>query len=126
MARFLSCECGNLVAELNEGKGKITCCDKPMEEALIHKSDESGHEKHTPLVHEEDGKVYVKVGESVHPMDENHYIDWVYLLTDKGSQRKHLHPGNKPEVIFLIDEDEVVLEVVAHCSQHGLWSADLD
>jgi desulfoferrodoxin len=64
-----------------------------------------------PLVHEEEGKVYVKVGETLHPMDPDHYIDWIYLLTDKGAQRKILHPGQQPEVIFLISEDEVVLDV---------------
>jgi desulfoferrodoxin (superoxide reductase-like protein) len=26
--------------------------------------------KHVPLVHEEDGKVYVQVGSVLHPMDE--------------------------------------------------------
>lgn len=126
MAKFLKCDCGTIVGVVEEGSCLPECCGKPMEELLAHHSAEEGNEKHVPLVHEEAGKVYVKIGSVLHPMEANHYIDWVYLLTDKGAQRKSLHPGQPPEVIFLIAEDEVVLDVEAHCTKHGLWAADLD
>jgi superoxide reductase len=96
-----------------------------MAELVPHEVGEEGKEKHVPLVHEEEGKVFVQVGSILHPMDADHYIDWVYLLTDKGAQRKILHPGVKPEVVFYIAPDEVVLEVLAHCTKHGLWKADI-
>ncbi|MFA6620274.1 MAG: desulfoferrodoxin family protein [Bacilli bacterium] len=126
MAKFLGCDCGTIVGVIQEGSCTPECCGKEMEELPIHQGEEEGKEKHVPLVHEEDGKVYVQVGSVLHPMEATHYIDWIYLLTDKGAQRKILHPGQKPEVVFLIGEDEVVLEVIAHCSKHGLWEANLD
>jgi superoxide reductase len=126
MAQFFECKkCGTIVGLVHEGKCLPSCCDEPMEEMLAHEADEEGQEKHVPLVHEEDGKVYVKVGSTLHPMDQDHYIDWIYLLTDKGAQRKVLHPGVSPEVIFYISDDEVVLDVEAHCTKHGLWKASL-
>jgi superoxide reductase len=125
MAKFLQCECGTIVGVLQEGACEPECCGKPMEELVSHKIGEEGNEKHVPLVHEEEGKVYVQVGSVLHPMDANHYIDWIYLLTDQGAQRKILHPGQKPEVVFLIGDDEVVLSVAAHCTKHGLWEADI-
>jgi|SRR5574344_1681996 superoxide reductase len=126
MAKFLQCECGTIVGIIQEGSCTPECCGQEMQELVSHTSADEGNEKHVPLVHEEDGKVYVQVGSTLHPMDENHYIDWIYLLTDKGAQRKTLHPGQKPEVVFLIGEDEVVLDVEAHCTKHGLWQANLD
>jgi superoxide reductase len=126
MAKFLKCDCGTIVGVIAEGECLPSCCGKPMEELVSHTSIEEGKEKHVPLVHEEEGKVYVKIGSTLHPMEADHYIDWVYLLTDQGAQRKILHPGQAPEVIFLIGEDEVVLDVEAHCTKHGLWKADLD
>jgi superoxide reductase len=127
MAKFLTCpKCGLYVGVIHEGSCLPQCCGEEMQEVVAHTSGNEGTEKHVPLVHEEDGKVYVQVGSTLHPMDPDHYIDWVYLLTDQGAQRKTLHPGQKPEVVFLIAEDEVVLAVEAHCTKHGLWEATLE
>lgn len=127
MAKFYICrECGNLVGLVNEGGGQLICCGKPMEELIPNTQEGVAQEKHIPLVHEDEGKVYVQVGEVLHPMTEDHYIQWVYLLTDQGGQRKILKPGMEPKVVFSIAENEVVLEVLAYCNKHGLWAAKLD
>jgi desulfoferrodoxin ferrous iron-binding domain len=127
MAKFYECKkCGTYVAVVKEGSCSPDCCGEPMQAVEPFTSAMEGKEKHVPLVHEEEGKVYVQVGSALHPMDPDHYIDWVYLLTDQGAQRKILHPGQKPEVVFLIGGEEVVLAVEAHCTKHGLWAADLD
>lgn len=125
MAKFYGCDCGAIVNVVHEGEGEPLCGGKTMSPLPVHGGEEEGAARHVPLVHEDNGKVYVKVGSELHPMDKDHFIDWVYLLTDKGEQRKILHPGQKPEIIFLIADDEVVLEVEAHCTKHGLWSAEL-
>lgn len=125
MAKFLGCDCGTVVYLVDEGKETPKCCGETMKELIPHTREEEGNEKHVPLVHEESGKVYVKIGSTLHPMEEDHYIDWVFLLTDKGTQRKTLRPGMKPELVFYIAPDEVVLAVEAHCTKHGLWKADI-
>ncbi|OPZ34720.1 MAG: Desulfoferrodoxin [Tenericutes bacterium ADurb.BinA155] len=127
MAKFYRCkECGNIVGLVNEGGGTLTCCGSAMEELIPNTQEGVATEKHIPLVHEENGKVYVQVGAVLHPMVEDHYIEWVYLLTDQGAQRKILKPGMEPKVVFQIAENEVVLEVLAYCNKHGLWAAKLD
>jgi superoxide reductase len=126
MAKFYECKkCGNFIGMVKDVGVVPVCCGAEMSEAGPFSSGQEGAEKHVPLVHEENGKVYVQIGSTLHPMDSDHYIDWVYLLTDQGTQRKVLHPGMKPEVVFLIGEEEVVLSVEAHCTKHGLWSANV-
>ena len=83
-------------------------------------------EKHVPVVAEKDGKVFVQVGEVIHPMLENHFIEWIYLLTDKGGTFHFLKPGDEPKTVFALLEDEVPLEVYEYCNLHGLWKADLE
>lgn len=127
MAKFYRCKvCGNIVGLIKEGGGTLTCCGEPMEEIISNTQEGVATEKHIPLVHEENGKVYVQVGSLLHPMVEDHYIEWIYLLTDQGAQRKILKPGMEPKVVFQIAENEVVLEVLAYCNKHGLWAAKLD
>ncbi len=126
MAKFFTCpECGKIVGLVQEGAPETICCGKPMVE-LGPKASGEGEIKHVPVVKEEGTTVTVTVGEVAHPMDEKHYIDWVYMLTDQGAQRKVLHPGNAPVAVFHLSEKEVVLAVYAHCTLHGLWQAKLD
>lgn len=125
MAKFLVCkECGKIVGLVQEGCPETLCCGAPMD-VLGPKANGEGEAKHVPVVTEEEGLVTVKVGEVAHPMEEKHYIDWIYLLTDQGAQRKVLKPGQLPEATFRIADNEVVLAVYAHCNIHGLWQADL-
>ncbi len=80
-------------------------------------------EKHVPIWSVENGIVHVKVGSVEHPMLPEHYIEWVSLRTKQGSQHKELHPGEKPEVFFALNEGDEVEEVFAYCNLHSLWKA---
>jgi superoxide reductase len=63
MAKFYRCKvCGNIVGLIKEGGGTLTCCGEPMEEIIPNTQEGVATEKHIPLVHEENGKVYVQVG----------------------------------------------------------------
>lgn len=116
---------GTIIAVLKGGEKGLRVGEEELVDLIPHDPSLEGKEKHVPVVHEEDGKVYVQVGSTPHPMLPEHYIEWVYLLTDKGSQRKQLHPGQEPKALFHIGEDEVVLAVMAYCNKHGLWKADI-
>ncbi len=125
MAKFYVCDhCHKIVGMVQEGAPETICCGEPMHE-LGPKASGEGEAKHVPVVKEEEGLVTVSVGEVPHPMMAEHLIDWVYLLTDKGAQRKTLKPGDIPVVQFHIAPNEVVLEVYAHCNLHGLWKANI-
>ena len=124
MKKFYICEtCGNLV-EIVEASGvPVVCCGKPMKE-LVPGTVEASHEKHIPAVDVDGGILAVKVGSVEHPMAEEHWIEWVELVSDKGIQRKYLNPGEAPKVRFLLN-GEKPLAVYAYCNLHGLWKVEL-
>jgi len=119
--KFLICKtCGNMVAVVKEGKVPVMCCGEKMEE-IIPGSVEASTEKHIPIYTVEGNKVNVKVGEIEHPMQEEHYIEWISIQTKFGNQRKVLNPTDKPEACFLICDGDEIEAVYAYCNLHGLW-----
>ena len=69
--------------------------------------------------------VKVSVGAVEHPMTEEHLIQWVYLQTTSGGQRKVLTPGAAPTVSFSVTDDDKPVAVYAYCNLHGLWMAEI-
>ena len=80
-------------------------------------------EKHVPVYSVEGNNVVVNVGSVIHPMSEEHYIEWISLVTNNGVQRKYLNPNDEPKACFAICDNEEVKEVYAYCNLHGLWKA---
>lgn len=118
--RFYLCKhCGNLVGLLHDSGVPLHCCGEPMQ-ALHAKENDAGTEKHTPVVEVKDGLVTVRVGSVEHPMQAEHSIQWIYLQTAKGGQRKAFLPEQKPEARFTLVDDEPVA-AYAYCNLHGLW-----
>ena len=125
MATFFKSNNGTLLGLL-EGDGKnLTSNGEELKELVPHDSSFEGVEKHVPVVERKGNEVFVQVGSTLHPMLPEHFIEWVYLLTDKGSQRRTLKPGEEPKVTFYVGKDEKVVEVLAYCNKHGLWKANL-
>ena len=48
----------------------------------------------------EGSHVHVVVGETKHPMLEEHFIEWITLNTNQGIYRKQLNPGQERYRIF--------------------------
>ena len=123
-SKFYICShCGNIVEMVKDVGVKPVCCGQPMNE-LVPNTVEASGEKHKPDVSLGEGVVNVSVGSIDHPMEEVHWIEWVQLNTDKGSQRKYLKPGEPPKVSFLLG-DAKPLSVYAYCNLHGLWLTEL-
>ena len=121
--KFYRCEhCGNIIAKVKDVGAPVFCCGEEMKE-LVPNTQDAAVEKHLPTYSMYDGKVYVRVGETPHPMMPEHYIEWVSLQTKFGNQRKELHPGEKPEVCFALCEGDEVEAVYAYCNLHSLWKA---
>lgn len=119
--KFFICEhCGNIIAVVKDAGVPIMCCGQKMKE-IVPGTTDAAVEKHLPEYEVKNGKVYVKVGQVEHPMEEEHYIEWISIQTNKGNQRKVLRPEQKPEAVFAILEDETVEAVYAYCNLHGLW-----
>jgi superoxide reductase len=63
---------------------------------LIPGTVDASLEKHVPVISVNGNTVTVNVGAAAHPMTEEHFIQWVYLQTVHGGQRKCLKPGDAP------------------------------
>ena len=122
--KFYICpHCGNIIEMIHDAGVNPVCCGQKMDE-LVPGAVEACHEKHIPTVDVDGGILAVKVGSVEHPMAEEHWIEWVELVSDKGIQRKYLNPGEAPKVKFLLN-GEKPLAVYAYCNLHGLWKAEL-
>ncbi|AUG58969.1 MAG TPA: desulfoferrodoxin [Ruminiclostridium sp.] len=120
---FFRCEvCGNLVELINNGGGELVCCGKPMVK-LDPNTFDASTEKHVPAAERKDGKIYVTVGSVEHPMTEEHYIEWIAVVSDDGIERIELSPGNEPKAVF---RDRNNVDVYAYCNLHGLWKSSLE
>ena len=123
-AQFYICRhCGNIIEKVEDKKVPVVCCGEKMEK-LVPNTVEASGEKHLPVVHVDGNRVTVNVGAVDHPMTEEHLIQWVQLVTDKGSQRKFLNPQEAPVVTFEL-AGEKPLSVYAWCNLHGLWMTEV-
>ncbi len=122
--KFYTCRhCGNLIGMLHNAGVPMMCCGQKME-AIVPNTTEAATEKHLPVVHIEDGAIHVNIGEVNHPMTKEHFIEWLYVETENGGQRRILHPGDAPEATFCIGEDKPIA-VYAYCNLHGLWMTEI-
>ena len=116
--------CGNIVEMVVDKGVPVMCCGKPMEVLVPNTSDGAG-EKHVPVVEVKENKVVVKVGEVEHPMVEAHYIQFIYVETNKGIMKKYLNPEEVPVAEFVLGEDEKVIAVYEYCNLHGLFVKEI-
>ncbi len=110
--------CANIVEVVHGGVGELVCCGKPME-LLDEKTADAATEKHVPVIEKIDSGYKVKVGSVPHPMQEEHYIEWIELLADGKAYRQFLSAGDAPEAIFNVEADSVGAR--EYCNVHGLW-----
>lgn len=111
--------CSNVVEVVHQGATALVCCNKPMEK-LDAKEEETGREKHLPVIEDLGNGILVKVGSVEHPMEEKHSIRFIEVLTKDQVLRAELVPGQKPSAEFAIKQEDVV-EVREYCNLHGLW-----
>ena len=119
--KFYICEhCRNIATKIKDVGVPVVCCGEKMKE-LVPGTVDAAVEKHIPVHSVEGNLVKVFVGSTEHPMQPEHYIEWVSWQTKQGNQWKALKPGEKPEVCFAICEGDEVEAVYAYCNLHSLW-----
>jgi len=120
--------CGNIVEVLHEGTGELVCCGQPMD-LQEEKMEDQEREKHVPVIEElpaeicrgKDG-VVVKIGQVEHPMEDEHYIEWIEIITADGKTgKKFLNPGSRPQAEFYTRKE--VIGARTYCNAHGLWKS---
>lgn len=122
--RFFICKhCGNLIGMVTDKGVPIHCCGEKMTE-LVPNTVEASVEKHLPVVTPIDNGIHISIGSVPHPMTEEHHIQFVYVETERGGQRKCIPLETAPEVDVLVTDDTIVA-VYAYCNLHGLWKTEL-
>jgi len=110
-----------MVALLKSGGGTLSCCGQPMTKLVANTSD-GAKEKHVPDITKENGKVKVQIGSTIHPMTEEHHIEWIGLYTGDKFEVVYLKPGMEPKAEFQEVSSGTVYE---YCNLHGLWKAEV-
>ncbi len=114
------CEiCGNIVELLHIGAGKLVCCNQEMKKMTEQTADFS-IEKHVPVIKKTDKGIKVVVGSTLHPMKEEHFIEWIEIIDGNNIFRRNLKPGDEPVAEFDIKFNES-LQAREYCNLHGLW-----
>jgi len=107
--------CGNIVEVVHASRGILVCCGKNM---IMQKENtvDASKEKHIPVI--------VNVGSVPHPMDKDHYIEWVEIIINGKTYRQFLNPGDSPVARFQIQSqpgEKIIAR--AYCNLHGLWKS---
>ncbi|WP_292812018.1 desulfoferrodoxin family protein [Methanobrevibacter sp.] len=121
MAKILKCEeCGSIIQVLAIGD-ENACNDHML--AIPVQTEGEKSPKHKPVVEIDGDKVTVKVGEAAHPMDDDHYIQ--FLIVEAGDEQyaKCFKPGDVAEATFTVNDASDV-KACAFCNLHGLWASE--
>ena len=110
--------CGNIVEIKHAGAGELVCCDQKMS-LLKENTVDAATEKHVPVIEKIEGGYKIKVGEVDHPMINEHYIEWIDLITDNDVYTTYLKPADQPEAVFFTKAQKVTAR--EYCNLHGLW-----
>jgi len=117
--QLYKCEiCGNIVEIMHEGMPALVCCNQKMK-LLEENTTDAAVEKHVPVINKIERGYKIIVGEVEHPMVEEHYIEWIELITENKVYTKYLKPGEKPEAVFRIEAENV--KAREYCNLHGNW-----
>ena len=119
--KFYRCRiCGQIAVKVKETKAPLVCCGERMEE-LLPDSVDASQEKHVPVVEVKGNNAIVSIGSEPHPMSKEHFIEWVFLQTEKTNQYRELKPGMEPAICFALCEGDEVKAAYIYCNLHGLW-----
>lgn len=111
--------CGNVIEILDDNGGNLVCCSEEME-LMVPEASDGVKEKHVPVITKDGDEIIVSVGSVKHPMDEDHYINWIALENGDMVTRVNLNPSDEPEARFPYVKGSIVY---AYCDKHGLWKA---
>ncbi len=122
--KFLRCKhCGNIITFLENSGVVPVCCGEQMTE-LTANTEDAATEKHVPEVTVDKNKVTAVIGSVIHPMVEEHYIQFIALETNNGLHVRFLEAGQEPKAIFELNGEDAVA-VYEYCNLHGLWKNEL-
>ena len=111
--------CGNVVEVVNPG-AVLSCCGQPMM-LMKENTTDGAKEKHVPVIEPIEGGYKVNVGSVEHPMQPEHYIQFIEVHSDdaKCIKRVYFEPH---EVPILESKCKCATpHARAYCNLHGLY-----
>lgn len=96
----------------------IMCCGNPMVEMKSNSTDAAA-EKHIPNFVWDNNDIIVTVN---HVMDDDHYIEWVCLITDSEEKFVYFKPGDTINNRF---NNVTNGKLYSYCNKHGLWCLEI-
>lgn len=115
-------KCGATIEVLKDctcGDCGIVCCGEQME-TLAPNSVDASFEKHLPTYEVVGAYVVVTVP---HVMEDEHYIEFVGLNSDKINAKKYFKAGEVAKAVFPYVKGATIY---SYCNKHGLWETQID
>lgn len=109
--------CGNIAFKVVDKGVPLMCCGQKMEE-LVPNTTDGALEKHVPQVTRDGNHVTVQVGSTIHPMLEEHYIQFIAAVSGNKVTFQLPKPGDEP-VLKTGGADPVT--AYEYCNLHGYW-----
>ena len=113
MLFYVCPDCGNMITAMAEAN--ISCCGKIMNPMKPQKADEQ-HKLNVEIIETD---YYLT---TAHPMERQHYITFVALITTDGLTMKKLYPQWDMQTRILFRKHG---RLIWHCSRHGLFYMDI-
>ena len=114
--------CGNIIGLIDGDIMHMRCCGKEMER-LEANTEDAALEKHVPVYERSEDEIVVRVGDTSHPMEKEHYIMWIAVVSDNQTTRVRLYPEQEPLARFKYISGSTIY---AYCNKHGLWKAEVE
>lgn len=143
MSLFVCKACGHV--EFGEAPDSCPTCGaakgafKPDDNLFIESQEKSKEAavKHIPsvkvvkeckLIPEESCvDVIVRIGETLHPMTQEHAIQFIdCYVDDRYVSRMLLTPGVNPSAVFHLRAEGSKVRIVENCNLHGHWQAEAE
>lgn len=115
--------CGNIVEVMHPAAGELVCCNQSMR-LQAENTEDASEEKHVPIIERIPTGIRVTVGSTLHPMEEDHLIEWIELVADGAVYRKYLKSGEQPVAEFEVTGGKITAR--EFCNLHGLWKTNLE
>lgn len=121
--KIMECmHCKNQVFLLHASGVPMICCGEEMKELSAGAVD-AALEKHVPAVTIDGSVMNVVVGDVIHPMTAEHYIQWIAVEQGSKVQFAMLTPADEPKATFTIEAGQNYT-VYEYCNLHGLWKKE--
>ena len=114
-------KCGALIEVLKDCTCEncgIKCCGEQTK-VVVPNSVDASFEKHVPTYEVIGHYIVARVN---HVMEEDHYIEYIALDSDKVNAKKYFKAGEVASAVFPYIPGS---KLFAYCNKHGVWETEV-